>query len=145
MSNNNPRSRRVAEQIRQELATLIMREVKDPRVMGVSFTAVDVTSDLEHAKVWFTTFNPDHPAALKGLHSASGFLRSELAKRMSIRTVPKLNFIYDESVERGAHLSHLIDQAVAEDRLRPHDVDEGADEATDAPKTENSGPDEAQG
>jgi ribosome-binding factor A len=121
MSNNNPRSRRVAEQIRQELATLIMREVKDPRVMGVSFTAVDVTSDLEHAKIWFTTFNPDHQAALKGLLSAAGFLRSELAKRMSIRTVPKLNFIYDESVERGAHLSHLIDQAVAEDRLRPHE------------------------
>ena len=136
MSNNNPRSRRVAEQIRQELAALIMREVKDPRVMGVSFTAVDVTSDLEHAKVWFTTFNPDHQAALKGLLSAAGFLRSELAKRMTIRTVPKLNFIYDESVERGAHLSHLIDQAVAEDRLRPHDSEEET--------IENRRPDEAQ-
>jgi ribosome-binding factor A len=124
MSNNNPRSRRVAEQIRQELAMLVMREVKDPRVMGVSFTAVDVTSDLEHAKIWFTTLNPDHVAVQKGLASASGFLRSELAQRMSIRTVPKLGFHYDESVERGAHLSHLIDQAVAEDRLRPHDSDE---------------------
>jgi ribosome-binding factor A len=123
MSNNNPRSRRVAEQIRQELASIVMREMKDPRCVGVSFTAVDVTSDLEHAKVWFTTFNPDHQAALKGLASAAGFLRTELAKRMSIRTVPKLVFHYDESVERGAHLSHLIDQAVAEDRLRPHDDD----------------------
>lgn len=121
MSNNNPRSRRVAEQIRQELASILMREMKDPRCVGVSFTAVDVTSDLEHAKVWFTTFNPDHQAALKGLASAAGYLRTELAKRMSLRTVPKLNFHYDESVERGAHLSHLIDQAVAEDRLRPHD------------------------
>jgi ribosome-binding factor A len=123
MSNNNPRSRRVAEQIRQELASIVMREMKDPRCIGVSFTAVDVTSDLEHANVWFTTFNPDHQAALKGLASAAGFLRTELAKRMSIRTVPKLNFHYDESVERGAHLSHLIDKAVAEDRLRPHDDD----------------------
>jgi ribosome-binding factor A len=123
MSNNNPRSRRVAEQIRQELASIVMREMKDPRCVGVSFTAVDVTSDLEHAKVWFTTFNPDHQAALKGLASAAGFLRTELAKRMSIRTVPKLMFHYDESVERGAHLSQLIDQAVAEDRLRPHDED----------------------
>jgi len=123
MSNNNPRSRRVAEQIRQELASILMREMNDPRCIGVSFTAVDVTSDLEHAKVWFTTFNPDHHAALKGLASAAGYLRTELAKRMSLRTVPKLNFHYDESVERGAHLSHLIDQAVAEDRLRPHDED----------------------
>ena len=137
MSNNNPRSRRVAEQIRQELASILMREMKDPRVIGVSFTAVDVTSDLEHAKVWFTTFNPDHQAALKGLASAAGFLRSELAKRMSIRTVPKLNFHYDESVERGAYLSHLIDQAVEEDRLRPHDTTEDA--------TAEHGPDEAQG
>lgn len=137
MSNNNPRSRRVAEQIRQELASILMREMKDPRVIGVSFTAVDVTSDLEHAKVWFTTFNPDHQAALKGLASAAGFLRSELAKRMSIRTVPKLNFHYDESVERGAYLSHLIDQAVEEDRLRPHDTTEDA--------TTERGPDEAQG
>jgi ribosome-binding factor A len=137
MSNNNPRSRRVAEQIRQELADILMREMKDPRVVGVSFTAVDVTSDLEHAKVWFTTFHPDHQAALKGLASAAGFLRSELAKRMSIRTVPKLNFHYDESVERGTYLSHLIDQAVEEDRLRPHDTNEES--------TENHGPDEAQG
>lgn len=137
MSNNNPRSRRVAEQVLQELADILMREMKDPRVVGVSFTAVDVTSDLEHAKVWFTTFNPDHQAALKGLASAAGFLRSELAKRMSIRTVPKLNFHHDESVERGAYLSHLIDQAVAEDRLRPHDTIEV--------DTEDRGPDEAQG
>jgi ribosome-binding factor A len=123
MSNNNPRSRRVAEQIRQELASILMREMKDPRVIGVSFTAVDVTSDLEHAKVWFTTFNPDQQAALKGLASAAGFLRSELAKRMTIRTVPKLNFHYDESVERGAYLSNLIDRAVEEDQSRPHDED----------------------
>lgn len=123
MSNNSPRSRRVAEQIRQELAAIVLRGLKDPRCIGVSFTAVDITSDLEHAKVWFTTFNPDHQSTLKGLASAAGFLRSELAKRMSIRTVPKLNFHYDESVERGAHLSQLIDQAVAEDRLRPHDDD----------------------
>ncbi len=100
---------------------LILREVKDPRVAGVSLTAVDVTADLEHAKIWFTTLNADHDSARKGLASASGFLRSELAKRMSIRIVPKLGFHYDQSVERGAHLSHLIDQAVAEDRLRPQD------------------------
>ncbi|MDD5387744.1 MAG: 30S ribosome-binding factor RbfA [Gallionellaceae bacterium] len=112
----NQRNLRVAEQIRQELADIHAREMKDPRVVGVTFTAVNVTTDLEHAKVWFTVFSGDHEAARKGLGSAAGFLRSELAKRMTLRTVPKLTFVYDASVERGAHLSELIDKAVAEDR-----------------------------
>lgn len=110
------RSRRVAEQIRQELASILMREMKDPRVIGVTFTAVEITSDLEHATVWCTTLSGDHDAALRGLSKAAGFLRTELAHRMKMRTVPRLTFRYDESVERGAHLSKLIDDAVAEDK-----------------------------
>jgi ribosome-binding factor A len=121
----NQRNLRIAEQIRQELADILRRETKDPRVAGVTFTAVDVTSDLEHAKVWFTRFGADHEAARQGLSRAAGFLRSELAQRMSIRTVPKLTFVYDASVERGAHLSELIDQAVAEDRKHHQDDDPG--------------------
>ncbi|MEW6679288.1 MAG: 30S ribosome-binding factor RbfA [Pseudomonadota bacterium] len=112
----NNRSRRVADQIRQELASILLREMKDPRVVGVTFTAVEVTSDLEHAKVWFTTYTGEPETARQGLVKASGFLRSELAQRMKMRTVPKLNFVYDASVERGAHLSRLIDEAVASDR-----------------------------
>jgi len=121
----NQRNRRVAEQILHELAAIHMREMKDPRVAGVTFTAVDVTTDLEHAKVWFTVYGADHEAARKGLGSAAGFLRSELAQRMSLRTVPKLTFVYDASVERGAHLSELIDKAVAEDRQHHLDDDAG--------------------
>ena len=119
----NQRNRRVAEQIRQELASILMREMKDPRVTGVTFTAVDVTTDLEHAKIWFTVYGADHEVARLGLVRASGFLRSELAQRMSLRTVPKLTFVYDASVERGAHLSGLIDQAVAED-IKHHQGEE---------------------
>jgi ribosome-binding factor A len=126
---NNPRSRRVAEQIRQELADVVMREMKDPRVAGVSFTAVEVTSDLEHAKVWFTVFGKDHEATRQGLTHAAGFLRTELAHRMRMRTVPKLNFHYDESVERGARLSHLIDEAVEADRQHSQDQTSPDDEA----------------
>jgi len=118
----NNRNRRVADQIRQELAVILMREMKDPRVVGVTFTAVEVTSDLEHAKVWFTTYAGEPDAARQGLIKAAGFLRSELAQRMKMRTVPKLNFHYDESVERGARLSKLIDDAVAEDQK--HHADE---------------------
>jgi ribosome-binding factor A len=129
MAHINPRPQRVAEQIRHELADIVMREMKDPRVAGVSFTAVDVTRDLEHAKIWFTVFGKDHADTLKGLAHAAGFLRSELAHRMSMRTVPKLTFHYDASVERGAHLSHLIDLAVEEDRQHLQDQPPPDDEA----------------
>jgi ribosome-binding factor A len=119
----NQRNRKVAEQIRQELADILRRDMKDPRVTGVTFSAVDVTADLEHAKVWFTTFSPDHEAARLGLSRAAGFLRSELSQRMTMRTVPKLSFVYDQSIERGAHLSELIDRAVAEDKKHHQDED----------------------
>lgn len=119
----NNRSRRVAEQIRHELADILWREIKDPRVKGVTLTAVDVSSDLEHAKVWFTVLAGDREAVAAGLHSSVGFLRRELAQRMRLRMVPSLSFQYDESVERGAHLSHLIDQAVEEDKRHHPDAD----------------------
>lgn len=131
---HNPRARRVGEQIRQELAEILMREMKDPRVIGVSFTAVDVTTDLEHAKVWFTVIGDDHEGARQALVRAAGFLRTELAHRMRMRTVPRLDFHHDASVERGARLSHLIDQAVEEDRLRSGGTD-----------NEKNRPDETQG
>lgn len=116
-----PRSRRVAEQIRQELADILWREVQDPRVKGVTVNAVEVSSDLEHAKVWFTAMTGDHKAVAKALQHTVGFLRRELAHRMRLRMVPTLTFHYDESVERGAYLSRLIEQAVEEDKQHHRD------------------------
>lgn len=118
----NHRSRRLAEQIRETLADIVWREMKDPRAAGVSFTAVEVTTDLEHAKVWFTCLpGGEADAAQAALQRAAGFLRTELARRLRVRTVPRLNFVHDESIARAAHLSELIDQAVAEDRRRHSD------------------------
>jgi ribosome-binding factor A len=118
-----PRSRRVAEQIQRELAEIIRLELKDPRVSLVTITDVEVTSDLEHAKVFITSLNPsiDHAAVLAGLQHATGFLRSQLSHRMKLRIVPALSFEYDTSVERGMELSRLIDQAIAEDSTHPKD------------------------
>ena len=116
-----PRSRRVAEQIRIELADILWREIKDPRVTGVTITAVDVSPDLEHAKIWFTQLKGDHKEIGKALQHAVGFIRRELAHRMRLRMVPGLTFHYDESVERGARLSHLIDEAVEEDKRHQQD------------------------
>ncbi|NCS66162.1 MAG: ribosome-binding factor A [Hydrogenophilales bacterium CG03_land_8_20_14_0_80_62_28] len=121
MPTDFPRSRRVAEQLRHELADILWREIQDPRIKGMTLTAVEMTSDLEHAKVWFTLLTGETPEVIKGLQSATGFLRRELGRRMRLRLVPSLDFIYDQSVERGAHLSQLIDAAVEEDKRHHQD------------------------
>ena len=127
------RSRRVSEQIQRELANLIQMEINDPRVGMVTVSAVDVSRDLSHAKVFVTTLtvagNTDqdtaveaksepttHKASIDALQHAAGFLQHELGKRMKLRIMPQLRFIYDESIERGTDLSALIDSAVQSDQ-----------------------------
>ncbi len=119
------RSRRVGELIQRELATLLTREVKDPRLSLISITAVDVTRDMGLAKVFYTIIDLDeehfdeHKKQVKeGLKKASGFLRYELGQRIKLRVVPSLDFRFDESVMRGVQLSHLIDTAIASDKTR---------------------------
>ena len=109
------RQARIADQIQRELAELVRTEVRDPRVGLVTLTGVELSRDQSHAKVFFTVLGPDvnGEQALEGLTRASGFLRSELAHRLTIRKVPELHFAYDESVERGVRLSRLIDEALA--------------------------------
>jgi ribosome-binding factor A len=108
------RSDRVAEQVRRDLADLIRRELKDPRVGMISLTAVELTPDYAHAKVYFATLDTEHLEEIeRGLKRASGFLRRELGRRIHIHTLPELHFVYDNSIERGASLSLLINQANA--------------------------------
>jgi ribosome-binding factor A len=111
------RSRRVGEQIQRELAELVQRELKDPRLGMVTISAVEVTRDLSVAKVYFTVLDPEHDTqqTLQGLSHAGGFLRRELAHRMKLRVVPELRFYYDSSIENGSRLSALIDKAVSSD------------------------------
>lgn len=115
------RAQRIAEQIRHELAAILMREMKDPRIHDVTLTAVEVSPDLEHAKVWFTLLMGEPAEVCKALGHASGFLRTELAHRLRLRSVPRLTFRFDESVERGARLSRLIDAVIEEDRAHHRD------------------------
>ena len=104
---------RVADQIQRDLAELIARELKDPRVGMVTINAVEVTPDYAHAKVFFSllTGNPDE--TLAGLNTAAGFLRSGLFKRLHIHTVPTLHFVFDRTTERAADMNALISKAVA--------------------------------
>jgi len=117
------RKDRVSEQIKRELADLIRTELKDPRVGMISLTDVEVTPDYAHAKVFFSTLagGENLQAVQTGLQKASGFLRRELGKRIRIHTTPQLHFVYDQSLERGADLSKLIDEASAISDHTPED------------------------
>jgi ribosome-binding factor A len=116
------RSDRVAEQVRRDLADLIQNELKDPRVGMISLTAVELTPDYAHAKVFFTTLDAEHLEEVeRGLKRAAGFLRRELGRRIHIHTLPELHFVYDNSLERGASMSLLIDKASALSDQTPED------------------------
>lgn len=106
---------RIAEQIRRELSEVIRSELKDPRVGMISLTDVEISADYAHAKVFFSSMLGKQGLELvqAGLQQASGFLRSELGKRISIHMTPQLHFIFDDSLERGAQLSKLISEAAA--------------------------------
>ena len=109
------RAQRLEAEIQRVLAELIARTVKDPRVGSVTITAVSVAADMGTARVFFTPFASLHPAeeVRAGLTHAAGFLRGELGRRLGLRHAPRLEFVFDESVEGAARLTHLIDQAVA--------------------------------
>ena len=106
------RPEKLGDLIQRELSDLLQRELRDPRVGMLTITAVDVSPDLSHAKVFFTIFEKEKLAdTLAGLKRSAGFLRSQLARRIKLYTTPELRFVYDESVERGDRLSRLIDAA----------------------------------
>jgi ribosome-binding factor A len=115
MAKDFSRSDRVAEQIQRELADLLQFEVKDPRVGMVTITEVEVSGDIAHAKVFYSAPLQDARGASdlqKGLEKSAGFMRSQLGKRMMIRTVPQLHFVYDTSIDQGMKISRLIDEAL---------------------------------
>ena len=100
---------RINEEIQRELAALIPG-VKDPRVTGmISVTAVDTTPDLKYAKVYISVLDKEDCAqVLKGLKSASGWLRRELGRALSLRGTPELTFIRDDSMAKGAHILEIL-------------------------------------
>ena len=117
------RPRRVAELLKRELALLIPRELDHPLAHRITLTHAEAPRDMSSVKIYFTLL--DGAAAVKEatkvLNHAAGFLRHALRERVVLRAIPELRFYYDESVVRGAHLTSLIDQAIAEDKEHPHD------------------------
>ncbi len=108
------RTRRLSEQFQREIAGMLQREVKDPRLRGVTVSGVEVSRDLAHAKIYVSCLDDKvEKEILKALEHASGFLRSGLARRIKIRSMPRLHYYYDKSLATGERLSSLIDQAVS--------------------------------
>lgn len=101
---------RINEEIQRALSELI-RTVKDPRVRGlISITAVETTSDLKFAKVYVSVLDKsDVDEVIKGLKSASGYLRRELGAALSLRATPQLQFVRDDSIDKGAHILEIIE------------------------------------
>jgi ribosome-binding factor A len=108
---DNPRAKRLGEQIQRELTELLRRDVKDERIGNVTITAVNVTGDLRTARVYYLVFGKDgpDPKVQQGLTSAAGFLRNALSKSLMIRYTPTLTFELDTSIEHGVRLTQLID------------------------------------
>ena len=100
---------RINEEIQRELASLIPN-VKDPRVSGlISVTAVDTTPDLRYAKIYISVLDKiDCAQVLKGLKSASGYLRRELGHALQLRYTPELTFVRDDSIDQGAHILDML-------------------------------------
>ncbi len=104
---------KVADQIQRDLAEVIARELKDPRVGMVTIQAIEVTPDYAHAKVFFSLLVGDPQETQDALNQAAGFLRNHLFKRLHIHTVPTLHFHFDRTTERAADMNALIARAVA--------------------------------
>ena len=122
------RTERVAQQIQKEIALILQREIKDPRVGMVTVSAVEVSRDLSYAKVFITIFNQedDNKAkeSLKILNDATGYIRSLLGKRIRARIIPELRFVADTSLMEGMRISNLVDSVIREDKNKRGDDEE---------------------
>jgi ribosome-binding factor A len=116
MSKHRPN--RLAESLKVEISQLIREELKDPRIGFVTLTSVDVAGDLAHAKVYVSVLGTDDEGktSLEVLNGAAGFIRCEIGKRIRLRHVPAITFVYDPSIEHGAHIAKLLrDVEVSDD------------------------------
>ncbi|KAB8138780.1 30S ribosome-binding factor RbfA [Gracilibacillus oryzae] len=109
---NELRASRVAEQMKKELGDIISRKIKDPRVGFVTITDVDVTGDLQQAKIYISVLGDEKKRqdTLIGLAKAKGFIRSEIGKRIRLRKTPELSFDFDDAMERGNRIEDLLRQ-----------------------------------
>lgn len=119
------RSDRVADAIQRSIAHIIQMEMRDPRLGMVNINAVSVSKDLAIAKVYVTFIGQsqasDNQEKVDVLNNAASFIRGLMAKDLSLRTTPRLSFVFDESVVRGQQMTDLIDRALSSDKSQQND------------------------
>ncbi|MCK8045695.1 30S ribosome-binding factor RbfA [Shewanella sp. 1CM18E] len=136
MAKEFSRTRRIAQQLQQELAVVLQRDMKDPRIGFVTVNDVDVSRDLNYAKVYVTFFEEDVELVqqkVEALDAAAGYIRSLVAGRMKLRVMPELRFIYDSSLVEGMRMSNLVSRVISNDeaKQKQHGIepDAGQDES----------------
>ena len=115
---SNHRLSRISEEVKREVSDIIRFEIKDPRISSLcSIVAADVTPDLKFAKLHVSVLGneEDKESTIKGLNSASGFIRKELGSRLKLRHIPDLTFVLDKSIEHGAHILKLLNEVKKND------------------------------
>lgn len=132
MAKEFSRTQRVAQQLQKELAVILQREIKDPRLGMATISSVDVSRDMGYAKVYvtFLTVGEQTPeGSLEALREMAPYIRSLLGKQIRLRVTPELNFIFDQSLTEGMRISNLVSQVVRDDEARrgdePEDEGEG--------------------
>ena len=133
MAKEFSRTRRIGQQLQQELAMVLQRDMKDPRIGMVTVNEVDVSRDLSFAKVFVTFFDEDPEqiqTKLEALTKASGYIRSLVAGRMKLRVMPELKFEYDSSLVEGMRMSNLVTEVVTKDKQKANQEQRSDDEET---------------
>ncbi|MCQ2080954.1 MAG: 30S ribosome-binding factor RbfA [Lachnospiraceae bacterium] len=128
MRKNSNKNTRINAEVQKELANIIRGEIKDPRVsLMTSVVAVEVAPDLKTCKAWISVFGEQNSIedTVRGLQSAEGFIRRELAHRINLRNTPEITFIVDESIAYGVRMSKLIDDEIAKIPERSDDELDG--------------------
>ncbi|WP_417760288.1 30S ribosome-binding factor RbfA [Shewanella sp.] len=121
MAKEFSRTRRIAQQLQQELALVLQRDMKDPRIGMVTVNDVDVSRDLSFAKVYVTLFEEDPEVIndkMAALMKAAPYVRTLVAGRMKLRVMPELKFVYDASLVEGMRMSNLVSQVISTDKAK---------------------------
>ncbi|MBC9131431.1 30S ribosome-binding factor RbfA [Frischella sp. Ac13] len=125
MAKSFTRPQRVGHELQKEIAIILQREIKDPRLGMVTVSGVELSRDLSYGKVFVTFLNDSDPEVvtqgLKVLNDATGYIRSLVGKAMQLRIIPELKFFYDESLVEGMRMSNLVSQVVQKDKNRHQD------------------------
>jgi ribosome-binding factor A len=125
------RPQRVGQEMQKELAIILQREVKDPRIVMVTVSGVELSRDLAYAKVFVTFLDDSEESVQEGLnalHDASGYIRMLLGKAMRLRVIPELTFSYDNSLVEGMRMSNLLSKVIKDDESRRVDTDRQEDD-----------------